>query len=41
MREEITHESQERTQEEEMQLVKELQQITLAMLKDIDRVCVE
>lgn len=31
----------ERSQEEAMQLVKELQQITLAMLKDIDRVCAE
>ena len=29
----------EKTQEEAMQLVHELQQVTLAMLKDIDRVC--
>lgn len=31
----------ERSQEEAMQLVRELQQITLVMLKDIDKVCAE
>ena len=31
--------SVEKTQEEAMQLVHELQQVTLAMLKDIDKVC--
>ena len=31
----------EKTQEEAMQLVHELQQVTLAMLKDIDKVCAE
>ena len=33
--------SSEKTQEEAMQLVHELQQVTLAMLKDIDKVCNE
>ena len=41
MSEEKTTESAERTYEESMALVKELQQITLAMLKDIDKVCTE
>lgn len=41
MSEETVCENAENTQEEAMQKVKELQQVTLEMLKDIDKVCMQ